>query len=231
VNHVDIQLVVESANGKQDLPFTVRRLVCAGWVGRDREALRAHMDELADHGVPRPTRTPIYMNFSPYLITTSDQIDVITGESSGEVEFVLLEKEDRVYVGVGSDHTDRELERHSIPGAKQMYAKVMAPTVWPYEEVRNHWDRIIIRSWTTRSGTRKLYQEDSLAAILTVEKLLESLPKDDGLPTDEIILFSGTVATKSGLEFGESFELEMEDPVLTRTIHHRYGVRILPQYL
>jgi hypothetical protein len=223
----EIDLVVDSADGKQALRFTAQRLICAGWVGRDRKALQAHIDELADHGVPKPTRTPIFLNFSLYLITTSDRIDVVTGESSGEVEFVLLKSGESLWVGVGSDQTDRGFEKHSIPASKQMYAKVMAPTVWPYEEVRDHWDRIFIRSWTDR----KLYQEDSLASILSAETLLDLLPADDGLPTDDLVLFSGTIATKLGLAFGESFEIEMEDPVLKRTIHHGYRIRILPQYL
>jgi hypothetical protein len=227
----EIDLVVESVDGKHALKFAAQRLICAGWVGSDRKALQAHIDELADHGVPKPTRTPIFLNFSPYLITTSDRIDVVTGESSGEVEFVILKSGERLLVGVGSDQTDRGLEKHSIPGSKQMYAKVMAPIVWPYEEVRDHWDQIVIRSWMTQSGNRRLYQEDSLAAILSAGKLLELLPTDDGLPTDELVLFSGTIATKFGLAFGESFEIEMEDPVLERTIQHGYRIRVLPQYL
>jgi hypothetical protein len=223
----EIDLKVESANGKRELRFAARRLICAGWVGRDRAALQAHIDELADHGVPRPTRTPIFLNLSPSLITTSGQIDVVTRESSGEVEFVLLKSGDDLWVGVGSDQTDRGFEKYSIPASKQMYAKVMAPTVWPYEEVRDHWDRVIIRSWMEG----KLYQEDSLSAILSVERLLELLPSGDGLATDELVLFSGTIATKFGLTFGKSFEIGMEDPVLARKLHHEYRVRVLPQYL
>jgi len=229
--HGELLLTVESRAGRQKLVFPVRRLVCAGWVGRDRKALQAHIDELAQHGIPGPTRTPIYMNFSPYLAATTEAIDVVSGESSGEVEFVVLKKDDRTYIGVGSDHTDRGFEKFGIPASKQMYTKVMAPVVWPYREVRDHWDSLILRSWTTGEGKRLLYQEDALAAILDVECLLEGLPKDDGLPMDGLVLFSGTVATKMGLVYGEMFEFEMEDPALRRKIRHGYRVRVLPQYL
>ncbi len=231
MNDVNVNLVVKSTGGEHELRFAAQRLVCAGWTGRDRKALQAHIAEMAQHGVPGPTRTPIYLNFSPYLLSTSGRVDAVTGESSVEVEYVILRTGDRMYVGVGSDQTDRGLEKFSIPGSKQMYAKVMAPVVWPYTEVRGHWDDIILRSWTTRDGDRSLYQEDSVAAILAAEKLLEWLPQGDGLPTDEIVLFSGTVATKLGLVFGESFEFEMEDPVLERKLRHQYRIRILPQYL
>jgi hypothetical protein len=231
MDHIKLNLIVESITGKQELTFPVWRLICAGWVGKNKEALRAHIDELGRHGVPAPTRTPIYMNFSPYLVTTSDIIDVISRESSGEVEYVVLNQGRQTYIGVGSDQTDRGFEKFSIPASKQMYAKIMAPLVWPYDEVKNHWDQIVIRSWTAREGKRVLYQEGALATILDVETLLDRLPKDDDLPGDGLVLFSGTIATKMGLIYGERFDFEMEDPMLGRKIRHGYQVRVLPQYL
>ncbi len=146
MDYIELHFVVESITGKQKLVFPMRRLICAGWVGRNRKALQAHIDELGQHGVPPPTRIPIYLNFSPYLATTSDGIDVITKESSGEVEYVILKEGDRTYIGVGSDQTDRGFEKFSIPASKQMYAKIMAPVVWPYQEIKEHWDQIVIRS-------------------------------------------------------------------------------------
>jgi hypothetical protein len=231
MDHLKLNLVVESITEKRELIFPLRRLICAGWVGRDKEALQAHIDELAEHGVPGPTRTPIYMNFSPYLATTSDAIDVVSPESSGEVEYLFLRQKEGTYIGVGSDQTDRGFEKFSIPASKQMCAKIMAPVVWPYQEVKDHWNQIVIRSWTTSNGKRALYQEDSLATILGVEALLEQLPRDAGLPTDGLILFSGTIPTKMGLIYGERFDFEMEDPVLERKIRHGYHVRVLPQHL
>jgi len=231
MDHLKLNLVMESIRGKRELTFTVQRLICAGWVGRDKEALQAHIDELAEYGVPGPTRTPIYMNFSPYLATTSDGIDVVSPESSGEVEYMLLKQGDGTYIGVGSDQTDRGFEKFSIPASKQMCAKILAPVVWPYQEVKDHWDQIVTRSWTTSDGKRTLYQEDPLATILGVEALLEQLPRDEGLPTDGLLLFSGTIPTKMGLVYGERFDFEMEDPVLDRKIRHGYRVRVLPQHL
>jgi hypothetical protein len=231
MDYRELNLVVESITGKQELVFPMRRLICGGWVGRDKKALQTHIDELAQYGVPPPTRTPIYLNFSSYLLTTSDAIDVISGESSGEVEYVILKEGDRTYIGVGSDQTDRGFEKFSIPASKQMYAKIMGPVVWPYQEIKEHWDQIVIRSWTTGEGKRMLYQEDALATILDVEALLEQLPKDEGLPADGLVLFSGTITTKMGVIFGERFDFEMEDPILGRQIRHGYHIRVLPQHL
>lgn len=230
MSQAELDLRVESRAGVGHLHFPVRRLVCAGWVGRDESALREHIKELGEHGVPAPTRIPIYLNFSRYLATTSDLVEVVSTETSGEVEYVILKDADLVYVGVGSDHTDRGFERYSIPASKQMYPKVVAPLVWPYDEVRDHWDSLVLRSWTTTGETRVLYQEAELATILNAEELLDGLPREDGLSTEVLVLFSGTPATRSGLIFGDSFEFELEDPVLVRAIRHGYRVRVLPQY-
>lgn len=225
-----VEVRVESDSGSDRKRLTVRRLICCGWVGRDPVALQEHIDELVEHGIPAPTRVPIYLNFSPYLLTTSGNVDVVSSESSGEVEYVIIKDGDRMYVGVGSDHTDRGFERFSIPASKQMYAKVLAPVVWPYEDIQSHWDKIIVRSWSWNGGTRTLYQQAALASILNVEELLEQLPTDDGLSTEDFVMFSGTPATLTGLAFGDAFDIEMEDPTTNRVIRHGYQVRVLPQY-
>ena len=99
MDHLKLNLVVESITEKRELIFPLRRLICAGWVGRDKKALQAHIDELAEHGVPGPTRTPIYMNFSTYLATTSDAIEVVSDESSGEVESLFSKREITLTLG------------------------------------------------------------------------------------------------------------------------------------
>ena len=227
----ELNLTLETKSAKKPLMFTVKRLVCAGWVGRDKSTVQAHVEELAQHGIPGPGQTPTYMNYSPYLATTEEAIDVVGPDSSGEVEYVILKRDDNIYIGVGSDHTDREMEKHSIPGSKQMCAKVLAPIVWPYEEIRTHWDQIILRSWTKRETEQVLYQEDALGTILDAESILNGLPADEGLPTDAMLVFCGTVATKIGLIFSDRFDFEMEDPVLGRSIRSGYDIRMLPQYL
>ena len=228
---IELNVTLETKSGRAPLAFVVERLVCAGWVGRDKKAVQAHMEELAQHGIPGPSQTPTYMNYSPYLATPDTAIDVVGPESSGEVEYLIFKNAGEIYIGVGSDHTDRDMEKHSIPGSKQMCAKVLAPVVWPYSEVRGHWDRILLRSWSEDRGQRVLYQEDALGTVLDVERILSGLPKDDGLPENGMLIFSGTVATRMGLIFGDRFDFEMEDPVLGRSIRHGYSVRVLPQYL
>jgi hypothetical protein len=228
---MQLDLTLQTLEGERPFGMAVQRLVCAGWVGRDKEALQAHVRELEEIGIPGPERTPIYMNFSTHLLAVVDAVDVISAESSGEVEYVVLQQDGRTYVGAGSDHTDRGFEKYSITASKHMYPKVLAPVIWPYDEIREHWDRIILRSWTNKGAERVLYQEDPLASIINLEDILANLPEDDGLPTEGMVLFSGTVASKAGMIYGDRFDFELEDPVLKRSIKHGYTVRTLPQHI
>ena len=226
-----LYLKMNLLKGSRDLVFTADHLVCGGWVGRDQKDLRAHIDELVQLGVPAPRRIPIYMNFSTYLLTTDDEITVISDMTSGEVEYVLLCSGDEIWVTVGSDHTDREVETKSIPGSKQMYAKCLPPECWPYPDVKDHWDRLILRSWVTKGSERNLYQEGLLSDILGPQEMLEKMPRGGIDKKEGLVLFSGTIPTKVRIVFGDSYELELEDPVLKRSIKHSYRVKILPQYV
>ena len=219
------------SKGSQDLVFTADHLVCGGWVGRDRGSLQAHIDELVRLGVPAPQRIPIYMRFSTYLLTTDDEVTVISDKTSGEVEYVLLVSGKEIWVTVGSDHTDRDVETKSIPGSKQMYAKCLPAECWPFPDVKEHWDRLTLRCWVTKDSRRTLYQEAPLSDILDPREMLGKMPREGIDGKEGLVLFSGTIPTKGGVIFGDSYELELEDPVLHRTIQHRYHVRILPQYV
>ncbi len=81
---------------------------------------------------------------------------VVGAGSSGEVEAVVIRARDgQRYLGVGSDHTDREFEQYGIPASKQMCVKPLAATVWPFREVEDHLDQLVMRSWMTRDGKKK----------------------------------------------------------------------------
>ena len=227
----NLRVTLAARSGSRLLELTIERLIVAGWVGKDKVAVREHIEELGKLGVPAPSRTPTYMNLAPSILTSGSAIEVVTPESSGEVECVLFNAEGQIYVGVGSDHTDRGMEKYDIPGAKQMCAKPVAPTVWAAEEVQNHLDKIILRSWMTVGGVRRMYQEGALGDNLDVLDIMNNIPADDGLERTNLCLFCGTFAAKGGIVFGERFEFEMEDPVLGRKIEHEYRLRSLPQYL
>lgn len=226
-----ITLSVIKEKGTEQLVFRADQLICSGWVGKDRRALQEHIDELAKLGVAGPSRIPIYMYLSTYLLTTDDEISVITSQSSGEIEYVVLRQGEDIWVTVGSDHTDRDVETKSIPASKQMYAKCLAKECWPLNDIQDHWDNLLLRCWVYKNNQKILYQEAPLATILSPWEIMEKIPDRESLKGKNVVLFSGTIATKSGLVYGDAYELEMEDPVLGRKIKHKYMVKILPQYL
>jgi hypothetical protein len=224
-----ISMTVVSEEGKTDLHIPVHRLVVAGWVGKDRKAVQDHIDELVQLGVPAPQRVPTYMNLSPFLLTTAQTVEVISPNSSGEVESVLIRHEGRLYLGAGSDHTDREVEKYDIPTSKQMCSKILAPVLWKVEEVESHLDGLVLRSWMTSGGSRNLYQESSLGVNRSPMELLEGAP--EAFEGQTLCLFCGTFPSLGGIVCGEHFDFEIHDPVMGRTINHGYDVRVLSQHV
>jgi hypothetical protein len=197
--------------------------IVAGWTGRDAAAVEKHIRELEALGVKRPATTPIFYRVSAARLTTATEIEVVGSHSGGEVEFVLLRHGGRLWVGAGSDHTDREVETHGVTVSKQMCDKPVTPMFWAFDDVAPHWDRLTLRAHVIENGERKIYQEGSVAAMLEPRDLIRRC----ALP-ENTLMFCGTLAARGGVRPTERFEFEIEDPVLGRSIAHGYSVRILP---
>ena len=143
----------------------VKELVIAGWTGRDVAALEKHIRELEAIGVKRPKTTPIFYRVAASLLTNDDTIEALGDQSSGEAECVVYSLDEGLFVGVGSDHTDRKAETVGVSLSKQMCAKPVSREVWRLEDVAVHWDKLILRSYVGADGRRRLYQEGSVAAM------------------------------------------------------------------
>jgi hypothetical protein len=221
-----IDFRVHQASGASQERLTVGRLVIAGWTGRDPVARDKHIVELEALGIPRPASTPIYYEVAASRLTTAEAIEASGGESSGEVEFILLRANGRLLVGVGSDHTDRKVETYNITVSKQMCDKPIAPELWLYSDIAAHWDQIVLRSYATIGGQRELYQEGTLAGMLPPDDLVARRFGEAGLP-EGTAMFGGTFAAKGGIRPAERFDYEMVDPVLNRTIRYGYAVETL----
>src|SRR3954470_1311973 len=143
----------------------VKELVIAGWTGRDEAALKKHIRELEDLGVKAPKTTPIFYRVSASLMTFADEIEVLGPDTSGEVEFVLLSRPDGLFVTVGSDHTDRKAEAAGVALSKQLCPKPIARDAWRYDEVKPHWERLMLRSWIVENNKKVLYQEGEVSAM------------------------------------------------------------------
>jgi len=211
------------------LEVPVNQLVLAGWTGRDQAAIEAHVREMKQWGVAAPAQTPMFYRVASSLLTTASEIEVIGRDSSGEVEFLLFNLDGAILVGAGSDHTDRKAEAAGITLAKQLCAKVAAPNVWLFSEVENHWDDLILRSWATIDGARMLYQEGKVAGMRHPRELMALYRDRTGLDFGPgFAMYGGTLAAIGGIRWADEFEFALEDPVLHRSIAHRYRMKSLP---
>lgn len=208
--------------------FALTTAVIAGWTGRDRAAMEKHIAELEALGVARPPRTPVFYRSSVSRLTTADVIEVVGDRSSGEVEFVLVQQDGALWVGVGSDHTDRQVETYNVTVSKQMCDKPMATALWAYDELAGHWDQLILRSFAISDGHREVYQEGTASAMLPPHDLIAKFTNGASRLPEGTVMFCGTIAARGGVRPAERFEFEIEDPTLNRRISHRYDVIVLP---
>ncbi len=223
-NSIEFRIHTKNEITIEHLPVT--QLVMAGWTGRDPVARDRHIAELEALGIPRPASTPIYYPLAASRLTTASIIEASGCDSSGEVEFVLLRAGGRLLVGVGSDHTDRKVETYSVTASKQMCDHPMAPELWAFEDVAEHWDSVVLRSFATIGGECVLYQEGTLSAMLPPAELIAAGFGTD-IP-DGAAMFGGTFAANGGIRPADRFDFEIVDPVLNRSIRHGYSILTLP---
>ncbi len=215
---------------EEEIHFELRRMVNAGYTGRDQEKVRKHIEELKKEGVPAPESTPTAYEMITQLVYLDDEIEVVGERTSGEAEYVLLCSGEEVYVGVGSDHTDRELESVSIIKSKQVCPNVISNRIWRLQEVREDWDQMILRGWTADGeGRRLLYQEAPLSAMMTPEDLMAFVQnRSNDRNLDGMMIFSGTIPilTETFI-YGPYFEAELFNPRTGKKLRCHYHVRVL----
>jgi hypothetical protein len=223
-----LPLILQSGAITRHAEIAVEDTVIAGWTGRDPASVAKHVRELEALGVKAPATTPIFYRVATARLTTGTDIEVVGEKSGGEVEFVLLQYDGRLWVGTGSDHTDREVEAYGVTVSKQMCDKPMAPLFWAFDDVAPHWDRLMLRSHVVEDGARKLYQEGAVAAMLSPQELIGRWQAGATRLPENTLMFCGTLAAQGGVRATGRFEFELEDPVLGRVISHAYSVRTLP---
>lgn len=203
------------------LNLSPRRLVIAGYTARDQDAVRAHIHELELIGVAPPPNVPMFYEVPPGLATTEPSIFVDGDRTSGEVEPVLLRHGGRSFLGLGSDHTDREVETQSIPDSKSSAPKPMAGRVLLLEDVVADWDEIEL----VCRLDGETYQHGELGALLTPDDILARL-QASGLDLGaDALMFCGTLPLLTGaFVYGSTYELEMRLPN-GMTLSHSYDVK------
>ncbi|MDK4716006.1 DUF2848 domain-containing protein [Rhizobium sp. CNPSo 4039] len=212
------------------LTVEISNLIVAGWAGRDRAAVEHHIRELAELGVAPPNSVPLYYRVGENNLTQNAHVQVLGEASSGEVECFIFASGGNLYVTVASDHTDRDLEAFGVAQSKQICPKPVASIAWRFDDVVDHWDELVMRSWIEEGGRRTLYQEGALSTLLAPRELINKFDPSSTLPSlpDGMGMICGTVPVIGGIRPASAFEMELYDPKRERSITHRYTVQSLP---
>jgi hypothetical protein len=205
--------------------LTPNSLIVAGWTGRDEKALHHHIEELAAIGVPKPSSVPVFYRISTANLTQATHLEVLGPDTSGEAEPVVVAMQDGLWLGVGSDHTDRKAETMGIALSKQLCAKMIGDTLWRLDEVADHWDQLILRAFVTIDGGRVKYQEGPLSAMRNPSDLMSRAKADFVGGT---LMFCGTLGAIGGIRPAARFTALLEDPILGRQMSCEYGITALP---
>lgn len=219
---------VKPATATHDITVRANQCIVAGWAGRDIKAIEEHIEELAELGVPRPSAVPLYYRIAANQLTQSDHIQVVGDQSSGEAEVLIFQHEGENLISLASDHTDRQLETHSVALSKQICAKPVARDAWLLSDVTDHWDSLILRAWITEDGHEVVYQDGSVSTLRHPEDLAKDHFGSTLLPA-HAVMTCGTVGAIGGIRPAGSFTMELHDPVLNRSITHRYTITSLPE--
>jgi Protein of unknown function (DUF2848) len=188
------------------LPATAR-LIVAGYTGRDAAAVQHHIDELAAIGVPPPASVPAYYPLATDLVSTATEVTVEGTRTSGEIEPVLIRIGATYWLTLGSDHTDRALERDDIARSKAVCPKPIGRFALPLGETPAvaFWDEIRVRSW----ADGELYQDGTLATLRPLAETLARCPVEAG----DVVLFGGTMPLLGGaFRYSRSWEMRLDFP-------------------
>ena len=206
-----------------EIEAPVTGLIVAGWTGRNPEGVQHHIEELAALGVAPPSHVPLFYRVSTSLLVQSSEIDVLGAATSGEVEPLLIKLNGELFLGLGSDQTDRDIEAVSVAASKQACPKPVSATLWRFEEVAPHLDQLVLRCAIQEGGNWTLYQEGTLAGI----RPLGELAGNAGLVDGQAML-CGTLGTIGGVRPAGAYRMSLSDPVRDRTLELGYRVRSLP---
>ena len=206
----------------------VNALLNAGYAGRNQAEVASHIAELAALGVPAPSTTPALYPISPYLAQQTDRVDVQHGKTSGEAEWALIITDDDVLITAACDHTDRDLEVHSVAWSKNAAPDVLGTKAWRLSEIADRLDDIALEAWVGHGDTVELIQQGTLGDLLAPNYWLDVLTeRGDARPGT--VLISGTISMLNGVnQFADTWKVAMTDPVTKDVISVEYRTVPMP---
>ncbi|MFC7340630.1 DUF2848 domain-containing protein [Saccharopolyspora griseoalba] len=209
--------------GGEVVEVSVSALLNGGYAGRSQQDVAAHVAELAELGVPAPSRTPCLYPVAPYLAMQTREVPVQHARTSGEAEWALVvagPDERDVLLTVACDHTDRDLEVHGVAWSKQAGPDVLGDAAWRLVDVADRVDELTLTAW---AGGERI-QRGTLAELLPPQHWLDELRERDLLRPGAVLL-SGTIPMAPEVDqFADSWRVELGDPTSGEVLSCDYRV-------
>ena len=230
---------ITSRHGTESRTFSIGSVSGARFSSRQVEAMRQHLDQaiVRDGHYTVATQTnPSIFHVGRYLLTQDDEFEVQGPLSGGEAEVVAVREGHELFITLGSDQCDRELDALFPDKPKQMCPHPIATTAWPYDEVKDHWDQMRIYSHVVVEGHEVTLQDSPIVELVDLEYLLGM----DGVKIlhDAMVLYCGAsefleeaiakaikqydLPPQTAHGIGDTFLARLHDPVLGRTIEHTF---------
>jgi hypothetical protein len=218
-NNEHSPLTFEVAGSGETITLKDFRGIVAGYTGRDMAAVQHHIDELAAIGIAPPPEVPMFYPVAAELFDSSGEHGGSENLTSGEIEPLYIRHNGKFYLGIGSDHTDRDLEAEDIGASKRACPKPVAAQVIAVDSLDSlSLDDCRARSWVDG----KLYQEGSLDGIRTPADVVELLLDRTDVGDADFLCLGGTLPLIDGkFTGGDVWRLELAFPDGT-TLEHTY---------
>lgn len=219
--------------GGGSLDVDVTYALNGGYAGRDSEQVQHHIDELAELGIPGPSRIPTMYPLSSTLAIQGDHVQVPHRKTSGEAEWALIVPQDAAsaddYLLVAAcDHTDRALEVHGVAWSKQSSPDFLGDVTFRWGDVKDSFDSFTLKAWVTNDGVEELISDGSPALLLSPGYWIEKLG-EAGLLKPGTVFMSGTIPMIPGVDqFADAWRVELasSEGVTSRVA---YTVEVLPE--
>jgi hypothetical protein len=196
--------------------------VVAGYTGRDAAAVQHHIDELAAIGVAPPAEIPMFYSVEPSTVNSSKAYSESENLTSGEVEPVYIRHAGSYFLGVGSDHTDRDLERTDIGDSKRACPKPVGAEVVRIGDAAELENFSLDCADASCSVDGALYQAGKLDGLRPPHDIVKRYIARFGLhEEDDFVCFGGTLPLLGGtFTAGEHWHLEIRLSDGSQLIHN-----------
>ena len=231
-----VEMLIHAKGKDYRRTFTVGSVSGARHASRNIQGTREVQDRqiaVDGHFSYANLTNPSIFRIARYLLTQSIDFEVQGAQTGGEGEVVCIREGDEIFISVGSDQCDRELDPLFPDKPKQMCPHPVAGEAWLYDDVQAHWDDLRIRSQVVLNGVTVPLQDAALGTLVSLEYLLDMeivralketmflyCGSSDFLDSTVDIINELGLPEFTGHGVGDEFHVQLHDPVLNRTLSH-----------